>query len=139
MRNLKPFSFFVFFFGLACERIFTKTQSIENRCYRTKKYTVWRRARASFSPEILHAGAVKGLRSCGGSEGVKIICSHSFYFFTPQYSSYREDGSFTITCSHSVCKHLQANIQTGRDARMQSTFKLKKSNRCIWHVTKPIL
>ena len=30
-------------------------------CYRTGKYTVWRQVRASFSPEILHAGAVKGL------------------------------------------------------------------------------
>ena len=31
-------------------------------CYRTGKYTVCRRIRAYFSPEILHAGAVKGLR-----------------------------------------------------------------------------
>ena len=35
---------------------------IENRCYRTGKYTVCRRVRASFRPEILHAGAVKGLK-----------------------------------------------------------------------------
>ena len=31
-------------------------------CYRTETYTVCRRVRASFSPEILHAGAMKGLR-----------------------------------------------------------------------------
>ena len=30
-------------------------------CYRTGKYTVCRRVRASFSPEILQAGEVKGL------------------------------------------------------------------------------
>ena len=30
-------------------------------CYRTGKYTVCRRARAAFSPEILQAVAVKGL------------------------------------------------------------------------------
>ena len=30
-------------------------------CYRTGKYTVCRRAQASFSLEVLHAGAVKGL------------------------------------------------------------------------------
>ena len=30
-------------------------------CYRTGKYTVCRRVRASFSPEIVHAGTVKGL------------------------------------------------------------------------------
>ena len=38
-----------------------ETHSIENRCYRTGKYTVCRRVRAAFSPEILQAGAVKGL------------------------------------------------------------------------------
>ena len=30
-------------------------------CYRTRKYTVYRRVRASFSLEVLQAGAVKGL------------------------------------------------------------------------------
>ena len=34
VRNLKPFSLFVFFFALVCERIFIKTHSIENRCYK---------------------------------------------------------------------------------------------------------
>ena len=38
-----------------------KTQSTESRCYRSGQYTVCRRVRASFSPEILLAGAVKGL------------------------------------------------------------------------------
>ena len=38
-----------------------ETHSNQNRCYRTGKYTVCRRVRASFSPEILQAGAVKGL------------------------------------------------------------------------------
>ena len=31
-------------------------------CYRTGKHTVCRRVPASFCPEILQAGAVKGLR-----------------------------------------------------------------------------
>ena len=31
-------------------------------CYRTGKYTLCGRDRAYFSPEILQAGAVKGLR-----------------------------------------------------------------------------
>ena len=56
----KAFSFF--FFALACERILIKTHSIESRCYRTGKYIVCKRVRASFSPDILQAGAVKGLR-----------------------------------------------------------------------------
>ena len=47
--------------ALAGERIFIKTHSTENRCYRTEIYTVWRRVPASFSPEIVQAGAVKGL------------------------------------------------------------------------------
>ena len=49
------------FFALACQLVFIKTHIIESRCvYRTEKYTVCRRVRASFSPEILQAGAVKG-------------------------------------------------------------------------------
>ena len=38
-----------------------KMQNIENRCYKTGKYTVCGRVRVSFSPKILQAGAVKGL------------------------------------------------------------------------------
>ena len=53
----------VLFFALSFERIFMGTHSIENRCYRSEKYTVSRRVRASFSPEILQAGAVKGLNT----------------------------------------------------------------------------
>ena len=56
---IKPFSFL---FGPPFERIFIKRHSIESRCYRTGKYTVCRRVRASFSPDILQAGAVKGSR-----------------------------------------------------------------------------
>ena len=42
-----------------------KTQNTESRCYRTRKYTVCRHIHASFSLEILQAGAVKGLRVPG--------------------------------------------------------------------------
>ena len=34
-------------------------------CYRTGKYTICRRVRAFFSPEVLQAGAVKGLSEFG--------------------------------------------------------------------------
>ena len=40
-------------------------------CYRTEKCTVCRRVRASFSPEILQAGAVKGLS--WGNAGFSIV------------------------------------------------------------------
>ena len=40
-----------------------KIHSIGSRCYRIGKYTVCRRVRPSFSPEILQAGAVKGLKA----------------------------------------------------------------------------
>ena len=68
MRNLKPLSFFLggggsFLFALACERSSIKTDSTENRCYRTGIYTVCRRARAPFSSDILQAGAVKWLKA----------------------------------------------------------------------------
>ena len=49
------------FFALARERTFTETYSIESRCNMTGKYTVYRHVRASFSPEMLQAWAVKGL------------------------------------------------------------------------------
>ena len=55
---MKPLSIFVFFFVLACEMIEIKTHITESRCYRTGNIL---RARASFSPGILQAGAVKGL------------------------------------------------------------------------------
>ena len=53
-------------------------------CYRTAKYTICRRVRATFSPEILQAGAVKGLK-CWGSEGVKI--SPRIFFLLKPISS----------------------------------------------------
>ena len=40
---------------------FSWTHSTESRRYKTGKYTVCRRVPASFSPQILQAGAVKGL------------------------------------------------------------------------------
>ena len=43
--------------GFSSKRIILKVD-----CYGTGKYTVCRRVRAYFSPEILQAGAVKGLR-----------------------------------------------------------------------------
>ena len=63
MGNLKHLGLFVFFFAPACERLFITTHSTESRCYKTRKYTVCRHVHASFSPEILQAGAVKGLTS----------------------------------------------------------------------------
>ena len=61
LQSVKALTVSVFFFALACERIFIETRSIENRCYRTGKYTVCKRVSASFSPEILQAGALRGL------------------------------------------------------------------------------
>ena len=52
VRNWKPLSLFVCFFALACETIFIKTHSTENRCYRTGKCTVYRYVRPCiFQPE----------------------------------------------------------------------------------------
>ena len=54
---------FCLFFAMALERIFIKTHSIRNRCYRTGRYTVFRRVCASFSLDIFFTG--------WGSEWVK--------------------------------------------------------------------
>ena len=61
-ENLKPLSLFVFFFALALERIFIKTHHTESTCVTGPESILFlRRVRASFSPEMLQAGAVKGL------------------------------------------------------------------------------
>ena len=57
-ETLTPFCL-LFHTGMWGEKI-SKTHSTENRCYRTGKH-IRRRVRALFSPEILQAGAVKGL------------------------------------------------------------------------------
>ena len=62
VRNLKPFLLFAFFFTLACERSLIKTHSAESRCVTGPENIPFLRCIcASFSQEILHAGAVKGL------------------------------------------------------------------------------
>ena len=57
IETLKHF----FFFALECETIFNKTHNTESRCTIGPKNVVCRCVRASFSAEILHGGAVKGL------------------------------------------------------------------------------
>ena len=42
-------------------------------CYRTRKYTVCRRVRVSFSPEIGQAGTVKGLIVTSGDEAMGLL------------------------------------------------------------------
>ena len=62
MQSLKPLIVSVVFFPPACKRISIGTHSFEGRrAIGAEKYTVCRRVRASFSPEILQAGTVKGL------------------------------------------------------------------------------
>ena len=65
MRNLKPLSLCVFFFALACERIFIKMHSIESRCVQDRKTIVYclhaRPCIFHWAPEILPARALKGL------------------------------------------------------------------------------
>jgi len=71
LRNLKIVSLFVFVFVLACERIFIKLLSIEGRCVTGPENIVRSRVHASFSPEVLHVGAVKGLRTVFASAPVE--------------------------------------------------------------------
>ena len=46
-------------------------------CYRTGEYTVCRRVRASFSPEILKAVAVKGLPKFFGVVDLLLFCPNA--------------------------------------------------------------
>ena len=63
MRNLKPLSLCVFFFALACQRIFIRTHNIQSRCVIGPENTARRCVHVSFSPEILQATAVKVLKN----------------------------------------------------------------------------
>ena len=65
MRNLKPLSRFVFFFALACKRIFIKTHGIESRCVIGAENILFAGASMHHSARILQAGAVKGLSEFG--------------------------------------------------------------------------
>ena len=63
VKNLKPLSLSGFFSSaLALERIFIKIHYTESRCSRgLENILFFRHVGASFSLEILQAGAVKGL------------------------------------------------------------------------------
>ena len=63
-QTLEPFC--LLFFARACERIESSRVILD----RAGKYTVCRRIRASFSPEIVQSGAVKGLMEERGGGAV---------------------------------------------------------------------
>ena len=79
VQNLKPVSLFVFFFALSSERIFMKTHSTEGRCVIGPENTVCMRIRASFSPEILQALALKGLKTSRVSSEYILLVTMSGY------------------------------------------------------------
>ena len=73
MQNLKPLRLFVFFFAMACERIFIKTHSIESGCviynYKTGKYTLFEAHPYIFQPKNFTGW---------GSEGVNLEILQAF-------------------------------------------------------------
>ena len=78
--------------GFSSKRIALKVDVL----YRTEKYTVSRRARASFSSELLHAGVVKGLipRYFLDSQSLVVLA----YSYTDS-SDLMSQGSAWTTCS----------------------------------------
>ena len=73
-------------------------------CYRTGKYTVCRRVRAAYSPDILQAGVVKGLNlssnlpACSAMAGPKRTLP---IYHTCEMSEYR-GIRFKVTASDSL-------------------------------------
>ena len=62
LHHHQHLSLFAFFFSLALERIFIKTHPTENSCVTGPENVLFlKQVRASFSPEMLLAGAVKEL------------------------------------------------------------------------------
>ena len=69
MQNVKPLCAFVFFFALACERIFIKRHSIESRCLIGPENILFQGASVLISARKIYGGwggggggAVKGLK-----------------------------------------------------------------------------
>ena len=58
-----------------------KTHNVVNRCYKNRKYTVCMRVRASFSPEILQAGAVTGFCPTGRTGQTKSLKLQPYCFY----------------------------------------------------------
>ena len=71
-------------------------------CYRTGKYTVCRRVRVSFSPEILHAGTVKGKRGTEAKTHVGPI------FFFKLCANFSISGSIRLFHSVVLSKEILA-------------------------------
>ena len=68
VRNLKSLSLSVFVFTLACERIFIESIALKVDVLHDRKIYTCRRILVSFSPDILQAGAVKGLIGTRGDQ-----------------------------------------------------------------------
>ena len=129
MRNLKPFSHFVFFFAVPCERIFTNTHSTESRCVIQNKTKLRLQAHLC----IFQPGNCTGL----GSEGVNnkaVLC------FVPYKQHHRStpvsrNGTLHADCSkcrnqippHARCPrkstgiNLEQNQQAEQRARRSMT------------------
>ena len=67
-------------------------------CYRAGKYTVCRRIRASFSPEILQAGAVKGVSFFAFSFFAVSFFAVSFFFALACQRIFIKTGSIENRC-----------------------------------------
>ena len=109
---------FRFFFTLACDRIFIKTHNTESRCVIELENILFARAcvRACiFSPEILRAGAVKGLSRYAQRRFASTTVIMPFFFFLSfsqiqkiasreaisGYSTYHLMGLSCLSCAQS--------------------------------------
>ena len=86
-------------------------------CHRTGKYTVCRRARASFSPEVLHAGTVKGL--------IRLLIMTDFILFIFKFKiavhkEYRQQQAVINNNNNNNNEHLSCGHQ--RHERSRDTY-----------------
>ena len=61
------------------------------------------------------------------SSCMKVSCFLFLSNIIPQYCSTASMVLSAIICGHSVCKHLQVDMQAGTDTKMQPSFKLKET------------
>ena len=112
-ETLKPFSFL---FALARERVFIESHSIESRCYRTGKYTACRRLCPFYSPEILQAGAVKGLCWKRVKTYCAFTCTDGQRWTDQPTGWHRCSNAHVFTCQHAsmhTCTHGRYTTRCG--------------------------
>ena len=113
----KPLSLFVFFFTVACKRIFSKTHSVENRCGWTEKIHCLQARPCIFQP---------GNFTCWSSEGVKMLSTAPRHYRTRLAGLI--NSSAQVACKYRIC---QAGLHGNAHVSIQNTQAVLHGNALV--------